>query len=64
MYDSDPKGTVTLSLAEAERLWATKHEQLVEEFGVMLESQANHYEKKLMEAGERTGELLSRRGAD
>ena len=46
MYSTDPDGTVTLTLAEAERLWAQKHEKL-EEFGGMLSSQAEQYEEQL-----------------
>ena len=53
MYETSPEGAVTLTLAEAERLWAQKHEKLVQDFGGMLASQADQYENKLVQVSAR-----------
>ena len=45
-YSTDAEGTVTCTLAEAERLWARKHQQLLQEFEVMMASQAEFYEQQ------------------
>ena len=41
---------MTLTLAEAERLWANKHAELLKEFGGNLASQAERHEEQLVEA--------------
>jgi len=55
---------VTLTLAEADRLWGRKHQELLLEFQGMLSSQAEFYEKQLVEVGAHTGELISQLGTD
>ena len=50
VYTTNSDGTVTLTLAEAERLWAGKHQLLLQEFGDMMVAQASQYEEQLAQA--------------
>jgi hypothetical protein len=50
-YAHDPGGSITLTLAEAERLWAGKHQALMKEFEGMMSSQAEFYEKQVLSVG-------------
>ena len=47
IYETDPECALTLTLAEAERLWAGKHHVLLQEFGDMLAAQENRWRKPL-----------------
>ena len=44
-YTVGPDKTVTLTLAEPERLWGRKHADLLKEFGVMMASRGEYYEQ-------------------
>jgi hypothetical protein len=59
-YTLSPDGTVTLTLAEADRLWARKHQELLQEFEVMMESQAKLYEEKVRKARTMMNEICER----
>jgi hypothetical protein len=50
VYTTNSDGTVTLTPAEAERLWAGKHQLLLQEFGDMMAAQASQYEEQLAQA--------------
>ena len=50
VYAINSAGTVALTLAEAEKLWAWKHQVLLQEFGDMMAAQANQYEEQLAQA--------------
>lgn len=60
IYECDPDGAVTLTLPEAERLWAGKHQELLAEFESMLTSQAEYYENKFGQVSAHTHEMFDR----
>ena len=47
-YAHDPGRSITLTLAEDERLWAGKHQALLKEFEGMMSSQAEFYETQVL----------------